>query len=317
MKSRISKKISLRDYGILIVFVALCIIVGIAAPGFFSGRNLMNVLRQNSVIGIIAAGATCMIISGNFDISVGYICSFSGAVLAILVAQFGVPVWIAVIAAVLAGMLVGTCSGLLVAKLGVSSMIATLGMGQIVNGLTLSITQGYPISVSNDFLSWLGKGSVIGLPVPAIVFFVVILLVNFMMKKTETGWSVYAIGGNSEASRLSGIRVDKITILVFALSGALAALGGVVLTGRAMVANPTAGTGYELDAIAAVVIGGTCISGGEGSALRTIIGVLFIAVISNALNLFGVDQYFQYVVKGAIIVAAVGFDSYRRYKNRK
>lgn len=317
MKKETAKKFNLRNYGIIIIFAALCLFVGIAAPGFFTGRNIMNILRQNSVIGVIAAGATCMIISGNFDISVGYICSFAGALLAILIMQFGVPVWAAIIIVLLAGAALGTCSGLLVSKLGVSSMIATLGMGQIINGLTLSITQGYPISVSGDFLTWLGKGSVLGFPVAAIIFFVTIFAVNFFMKKTETGWSIYAVGGNIEASRLSGIRVDRITTLVFSLSGALAALGGIMLTGRAMVATPTAGTGYELDAIAAVVIGGTCISGGEGSALRTIIGVLFLAVISNALNLFGVDQYFQYVVKGAIIVIAVSFDSYRRYKSKK
>lgn len=316
MKGKLHK-LNLKNQGIIIAFILMCIVVGIAAPGFFDGRNLMNVLRQNSVIGIIAVGMTCMIISGNFDISVGYICAFSGAMLATLVTKIGLPAGVAIVITLLCGAFFGSCSGTLIAKLGVASMIATLATGQIVNGLVLTLTKGYPISVSDATLSFLGKGSVLGVPFPAIIFLAVVLLMNFMLKKTALGWSIHSLGGNKEASRLSGIDVDKVTIFVFALNGMMASLSGIVLTGRAMVATATGGIGYEMDAIAAVVIGGTRVSGGEGSALRTIIGVLFIAVISNALNLLGMDQYFQYVVKGAIIAAAVSFDSYRRYKTKK
>ncbi|MCP1102707.1 ribose transport system permease protein [Aequitasia blattaphilus] len=310
------KKINLRDYGVIIGFVVLCVAISIASPTFLTSRNILNLLRQSAVVGILSAGMTLVIISGNFDISVGYICGCAGAIMAKLM-SIGVPIPAAILAALLAGAVIGVCSGVAVAKFGIPSMIATLATGQIINGVLLLVTGGYPISVSNRVLDFVGKESVLGIPVPIYLFLISIILVNFILKKLVTGRHIYSVGGNDEASRLSGVSVNKIKIIVFVISSMLAAFSGVVLTARVGTATATAGVGYELDAIAAVVIGGTNVAGGEGNAWKTIVGVLFMSVIANSFNLLEVHVYFQFIFKGLIILFAVGFDSYNRIKRGK
>ncbi len=305
------KKINLRNYGVIIGFILLCVIISFASPAFLTMRNILNLLRQSAVVGMISAGMTLIIISGNFDISVGYICGCAGAITAIVLNK-GCPFFLMVPVILLFGALVGLVSGTAVAKFAIPSMIATLGMGQVVKGLLLLITGGYPISVKNPIMTWIGKGSFLGIPVPIYLFVLAIVVVNFILQKTVLGRYIYSVGGNDETSRLSGIRVDSIKIITFIISSILAAISGIVLTARVGTATATSGEGYELDAIAAVVIGGTCVSGGEGNAWKTIIGVLFMSVISNSFNLLEVHVYFQYVLKGLIILIAVGFDSYNR-----
>ncbi len=312
MKENI-KKVNLRNYGVIIGFIALCVIISFASPAFLTTRNILNLLRQSAVVGVLSAGMTLIIISGNFDISVGYICGCAGAISAVLITR-GFSFWAVVPVVIVFGALVGVISGIAVAKFAIPSMIATLGMGQVVNGALLLITGGYPISVKEPVMTYIGKESFLGIPVPIYLFGLAIVFVNFILLKTIVGRHIYAVGGNDETSRLSGIRVDGIKVLVFVLSSILAALSGIILTARVGTATATAGTGYELDAIAAVVIGGTCVSGGEGNAWKTIIGVLFMSVISNSFNLLEVHVYFQYVLKGLIILVAVGFDSYNRKK---
>ncbi len=307
------KKVNLRNYGVIIGFIALCVIISFASPAFLTTRNILNLLRQSAVVGVLSAGMTLIIISGNFDISVGYICGCAGAISAVLITK-GFSFWAVVPVVIVFGAVVGVISGIAVAKFAIPSMIATLGMGQVVNGALLLITGGYPISVKEPVMTYIGKESFLGIPVPIYLFVLAIVFVNFILLKTIVGRHIYAVGGNDETSRLSGIRVDGIKVLVFVLSSILAALSGVILTARVGTATATAGTGYELDAIAAVVIGGTCVSGGEGNAWKTIIGVLFMSVISNSFNLLEVHVYFQYVLKGLIILVAVGFDSYNRKK---
>ncbi|MCR4704848.1 MAG: ABC transporter permease [Lachnospiraceae bacterium] len=312
MKENI-KKVNLRNYGVIIGFIALCVIISFASPAFLTTRNILNLLRQSAVVGVLSAGMTLIIISGNFDISVGYICGCAGAISAVLITK-GFSFWAIVPVVIVFGAVVGVISGIAVAKFAIPSMIATLGMGQVVNGALLLITGGYPISVKEPVMTYIGKESFLGIPVPIYLFVLAIVFVNFILLKTIVGRHIYAVGGNDETSRLSGIRVDAIKVLVFVLSSILAALSGIILTARVGTATATAGTGYELDAIAAVVIGGTCVSGGEGNAWKTIIGVLFMSVISNSFNLLEVHVYFQYVLKGLIILVAVGFDSYNRKK---
>lgn len=227
----------------------------------------------------------------------------------------GIPISAAILAAIGVGAVIGLCSGVAIAKFGIPSMIATLATGQIINGLLLLVTGGYPISISNKVLDFAGKESLLGVPVPIYLFLLSIILVNFILKKLVLGRHIYSVGGNDEASRLSGVSVDKIKIIVFVISSMLAAFAGVVLTARVGTATATAGVGYELDAIAAVVIGGTNVSGGEGNAWKTIVGVLFMSVIANSFNLLEVHVYFQYIFKGLIILLAVGFDSYNRIKS--
>lgn len=309
-----SKKINFRDYGVIIGFLVLCVAISIASPVFLTSRNILNLLRQSAVVGILSAGMTLVIISGNFDISVGYICGCAGAIMAKLV-NAGIPISAAILAAIGVGAVIGLCSGVAIAKFGIPSMIATLATGQIINGLLLLVTGGYPISISNKVLDFAGKESLLGVPVPIYLFLLSIILVNFILKKLVLGRHIYSVGGNDEASRLSGVSVDKIKIIVFVISSMLAAFAGVVLTARVGTATATAGVGYELDAIAAVVIGGTNVSGGEGNAWKTIVGVLFMSVIANSFNLLEVHVYFQYIFKGLIILLAVGFDSYNRIKS--
>ncbi|MBO4807795.1 MAG: ABC transporter permease [Lachnospiraceae bacterium] len=305
------KKINLRNYGVIIGFLVLCAIISFATPAFLTTRNILNLLRQSAVVGVLSAGMTLIIISGNFDISVGYICGCAGAIAAVLLNK-GFSFVTMFVVVILFGALVGTVSGFAVAKLAIPSMIATLGMGQVINGALLLITGGYPISIQNDAMTYIGKESFLGIPVPIYLFVIAIILVNIVLRRTVLGRHIYSVGGNDETSRLSGIRVDFVKIITFVMSSILAAISGIILTARVGTATATAGSGYELDAIAAVVIGGTCVSGGEGNAWKTIIGVLFMSVISNSFNLLEVHVYFQYVLKGLIILVAVGFDSYNR-----
>ena len=305
------KKIHLRNYGGIIGFLVLCAIISFATPAFLTTRNILNLLRQSAVVGVLSAGMTLIIISGNFDISVGYICGCAGAIAAVLLNK-GFSFVTMFVVVILFGALVGTVSGFAVAKLAIPSMIATLGMGQVINGALLLITGGYPISIQNEAMTYIGKESFLGIPVPIYLFVIAIILVNIVLRRTVLGRHIYSVGGNDETSRLSGIRVDFVKIITFVMSSILAAISGIILTARVGTATATAGSGYELDAIAAVVIGGTCVSGGEGNAWKTIIGVLFMSVISNSFNLLEVHVYFQYVLKGLIILVAVGFDSYNR-----
>lgn len=308
-----TKHFKMSDYGVLIGFIVLCVAVGIAAPTFFGARNILNLLRQSSIIGIIAVGMTSVIISGNFDISVGAVAAISGAVVMKLLGN-GVPLPLVILAGLALGLVIGVCNGVVVAKFAVPSLIATMGMTTILNGAVLMVTGGYPISGKYDLFDYIGNGYILNIPIPVIIFALAVAGMFFILRSTKFGRYIFSVGGNEESSRLSGIKPDRIKIMVFAVSGMLSALAGIVLSSRLGTATPVAGAGYDMDAIASVVIGGTSVLGGEGSVLKTVIGVLFMSVINNAFNLLGVDVYFQYIVKGLIIIIAVGADSYSRKK---
>jgi Ribose/xylose/arabinose/galactoside ABC-type transport systems, permease components len=304
-------KINLREYGVIIGFVVLCAAISIASPEFLAKQNILNLLRQSSIIGVIATGMTFVIISGNFDVSVGAIAAFSGAIAARLLGT-GQNLIVALTVPLMVGCAIGCINGILVAKISIPSLIATMAMVTIVKGSILIFTGGYPITASGNSFAFIGNGYFIGVPVPVLIFFAGILAAFIILIKTRFGRRVYSVGGNSEASRLSGINIDFYKISVFIINGYMAALAGIILCSRVGVATPDAGANYDLDAIASVVIGGTSIQGGEGSVLRTIIGVLLMSVISNGFNLLGVNMYFQYIIRGLIILAAVGFDSYSK-----
>ena len=307
----IIKKFKFRDYGVLIFFILLCAVITFFAPNFLSVRNILNILRQWSMVGIIAMGMTFVIISGNFDISVGAICALSGAIVMKLMTLHVPMVW-AIFAAVGICVFVGVVNGFSVAKVGVPSLIATLAMVTMLRGVILLITDGYPIRNVVPEFKEIAASHIGPIPTPVIILFVVIIAAQFLLMKTRYGSHVFAVGGNSEASRLSGINVDKIKILVFAINGFVAGIAGIILSSRVELASPVAAEGYELDAIASVVIGGTSVAGGEGSAVKTMLGVLLMAVIGNAFNLIGIDMKIQYIFKGAVILLAVGFDSYSK-----
>ncbi len=303
---------SLKKYGLMIGFVFLSVIVSIVTPDFLSSTNLLNILRQSSIVGVMAIGTTFVIIGGGFDISVGSLLALTAAMS--LKLQQVMP-WYAVLLLVLvAGAFFGTLNGVLTAKLHIVAIITTLGTMTILRGLTYLYTGGYPVVGSSEEFKFIGSGYIGPIPFPILIFLSMVALWQFILSKTTLGRYSCAVGGNKETSRLSGVPVDFYHILTFVIGGVMAALAGIIYAARLNAATPLAGQGYELDAIASCVIGGTSVSGGEGSIIGTMIGVLLLNVVNNMFNLLGIQVYVQYLIKGVIILTVVGFDSYARYK---
>ncbi|WP_317953976.1 ABC transporter permease subunit [Staphylococcus sp. NWU MK-U1] len=289
--------------------ILLIIVVSILNPSFLDLSNLLNLLRQISINGLIAFGMTFIILTGGIDLSVGSILALSSAFIALMITS-GVDPIIALIIGVLIGFVLGAVNGLLVTKGNMAPFIATLATMTIFRGLTLVITDGNPITNLGDsyLFQLFGKGYFIGIPVPAVTMIIVFVILLIILQKTTFGRHTYAIGGNEVAAKISGIKVNKIKILIYGISGLMSALAGGILTSRLNSAQPTAGTSYELDAIAAVVLGGTSLTGGKGRIVGTLIGVLIIGVLNNGLNLLGVSAFYQQVVKGVVILIAVLID---------
>lgn len=308
------------DYGIIIVFFAFCVILAFANPYFLKAKNLINVLRQVSINGLLSIGMTFVILTGGIDLSVGSLLAFAGVVGGSLVSPafaqrgFVYPVWISIIVALACGAILGSVTGLLVSKMKVPAFVATLGMLSIARGFTFIYTDGMPIpNIDNSFL-FLGQGIILGVPFPVIIFGFVFALAWIVLYKTRFGRYIYAVGGNEKSAKVSGINTKLIIFSVYGISGLLSALGGLILTARTTAGLPQAGSSYELDAIAAVVIGGTSLSGGQGDLVGTLFGALIIGVLNNGLDLMGVSSYYQQVFKGAIIIGAVLLDSIRKRK---
>lgn len=298
-------------YKSLIGLVLLVAIVSMLSPAFLSSKNIFNILRQTSVNAIIAAGMTFVILTGGIDLSVGSILAISGAVCASLLAS-GQSIVVGVIAALVIGAVVGFLNGFIISKGKLQPFIATLATMTVLRGLTLVYTDGKPITLGSGELAinfgQIGGGTILGIPTPAIIMIVVFIVCAYILNNTKMGRYTYALGSNEEATKLSGLNTDKIKIWVYTISGILASIAGIIITSRLYSAQPTAGSGYELDAIAAVVLGGTKLAGGSGKIGGTIIGALIIGVLSNALNILDVSSYYQMMVKGAVILIAVLLD---------
>ncbi|WP_239587606.1 ABC transporter permease [Bacillus pakistanensis] len=294
----------------IIILVLLCIVLSFTAPNFLEVSNILNVLKQVSIIAILAAGMTIIILTGGIDLSVGSTVALSGVV-SVMASAAGVNPIIAMLTGALVGYTVGLINGFFTAKTKLPAFIVTLGSFTYVRGLAYVISGGYPIALQSETFQFVGAGSIFGVPTPIYIMLLVYVAMFFVLKYTMFGRHIYAIGGNEEAARLTGIKVDRTLINVYSISGLLAGLGGVVLAGRLYSGQPTAGQMYELDAIAAVILGGTSFTGGVGKIQGTIIGVLIMGVISNGLTLMDVNYYWQLVVKGAVIVAAVLLDRIR------
>ena len=290
--------------GILVVLAALVVFMAVFAPNFARVDNLLNIARSISVNAILAAGMTFVILTGGIDLSVGSIIAVSGVV-AVISAIAGVPAPIAVIIGMVVGAACGLTNGALSAYMGLAPFIVTLGTMTFLRGLAYTITAGQPIVSSALNFRDIGNGYLSGVPVPVIVMAVVYLVAWFLLERTRYGRHVYAVGGNPEAAKLAGVRVKRIITSVYLFAGACAGLAGVIFAARVVSAQPTAGTGYELDAIAAVVVGGTAMSGGRGSIVGTVLGVLIIGIMNNLLILLGVDSFLTDAFKGAIVVVAV------------
>lgn len=296
----------------LIALIFLIVVVSFLNPNFFTVDNILNILRQTSVNAIIAVGMTLVILTAGIDLSVGSVLALCGAFAASLVAM-EVPVLIAVPTALLAGATLGAISGIIIAKGKVQAFIATLVTMTLLRGVTMVYTDGRPISTgftdTADAFAWFGTGYALGIPVPVWLMVIVFAAAWYLLNHTRFGRYVYALGGNESATRLSGIDVDKVKIGVYAICGLLAALAGIIVTSRLSSAQPTAGMGYELDAIAAVVLGGTSLMGGKGRIMGTLIGALIIGFLNNALNLLDVSSYYQMIAKATVILLAVMVDN--------
>jgi ribose transport system permease protein len=285
--------------------------IAILNPRFLTLSNILNILRQTSINSVIAAGMTFVILSGGIDLSVGSVLAVTGAFAAAMVAK-GINVFVVVVAILLVGALIGALNGLIISKGKIQPFIATLATMTFLRGYTLVFTDGKPIGTgsleSAGIFSRIGAGYFLGVPIPIYIMAVVFTLSYYILRHTRAGRYVYSVGSNEEATIYSGINTERIKIFVYAVSGLLAALAGIIITARLSSAQPQAGSGYELDAIAAVVLGGSSMSGGVGSVLGTIIGALIIGVLNNALNLMDVSSYYQLLLKGLVILAAVLLD---------
>lgn len=304
-----SSKEMLGKLGPLLGLFLIVIVITILNPSFMTTDNVLNILRQVSISALIAFGITFVILTGGIDLSVGSTLALTGAVAATMLAS-GIDPVLTILAALLLGAVLGAVNGVIIAKGKVAPFIATLATMTIYRGLTLVYTDGRPVSDLGNEITFqmLGKGYFFGIPVPVCTMILAFIVLYVIMHKTTFGRRVYAVGGNEAASKLSGINVDRIKIAVYSLTGMLAALSALILTSRLNSAQPTAGTSYELDAIAAVVLGGTSLTGGKGWIFGTLVGALIIGVLNNGLNLIGVSSFFQQVVKGIVILIAVLID---------
>lgn len=310
MLARVVKQ---KEFSVLIAFLLLCLILAILSPYFLGVQNIFNVLRQVSVIGILAVGEALVIITAGIDLSVGCVLGLMGVLTAIF-AKIGLPPAAIFIFTILCGCIVGGINGLLVTKVRINPFIVTLGMMSIARGTSLLITGGMPISIANG-ITFLGGGYVGVVPVPVILMFTVAIIGHIFATKTLAGRNVYAIGDNEKAAKLSGIRVDRVKIMVYMIMSALCALSGMILSGTLNSADPSAGSGYELDVIAAVVIGGASLSGGEGSIVGVILGAAIMGIVRNGFVLLGISAYWQVVTIGIVIIAAVALDSLKNKRD--
>lgn len=318
MKSKRSLAELYKAYGIYVLLVVLCVVLSIfATDSFFSVSNLINVLRQCSVYAILAFGMTYIFIGDALDLSVGNTLNLCSCVVAMLIVQHGVNMWVAVLITLCVGVLVGVCNAFIVTKLKVNPFLGTLGTMYIIKGISLYITNENPITGLPEGFKIFG-GNVDWLPVPpqfliAVVLFVVLYVV---LRHTKLGRHVYAVGSNEEAARLSGIKVTHIKFFIFMLSGFCAAVAGIVMASRLQLGSPVLTSAYEMDAIAAVCIGGTSSGGGDGSLGKTVCGALALTIIRVGLNILRIPTSIQQIVIGAVIVAAVAIDMYGRNRQK-
>ena len=301
----------MRSYGIVIAFLIICVLMTILSPVFLTVTNILNVVRQTSIFGVMAIGMTFVILTGGIDLSVGSILAVAGAIAAGML-KGGAGIVPVVLLALVIGTGCGLANGLFITLGRIAPFVVTLGMMSIARSLTLIYTKGYPISGFTGPFRFIGGGDIVSIPFPIIVFLLTVVVAWLILTQTRLGRYTYAIGGNEETVKLSGINSDFYKTIVYVISGITAAMSALILTSRLNSAEPVAGQGYELDVIAAVVIGGTSLNGGRGSVWGTLIGALLIGVINNGMNLLGISPYFQLLVKGLIIIGAVLLDRLRQ-----
>lgn len=294
-------------YRSVLILLVICVFATILSPSFLSVTNLFNVFKQITVAGIVGCGMTFVILTGGIDLSVGSILGLSGVLASGVLASTGNTA-AAVAVSLVVGVACGAVNGFFVSVCGIPPFISTLGMMTLLRGVILVYTKGSPIPIKSDAYKFFGKGSIAGIPVPVIILIIVFLLAHYILTQTSYGRSVYAVGGNREAARLSGIRVKTSEFLVYTLNGLMCGMAGLILTARLGSAQSTSGTGIEMDAIVAVILGGTSLSGGVGFVLPTVVGAMIMGIIDNILTLMNVNPHATNIVKGAVILIAVLVD---------
>lgn len=315
MKKKINFNVFIADYAIIIIFIVLFAAMSIFAPNFLTGSNMANVLRQVSINGICAVGMTFVMLTGGIDLSVGALIAVSGVLTAMMMLKGVNPILASLIALALCT-LIGFLTGLFISYIGVPPMIATLGTMTSLRGVAYLITGGTPVFGFDERYTVIGQGYVGAVPIPVIILAVTFAIGIFFLSKTRYSRYIYGVGGNEEVARLSGINVHKIKAFVYAVSGFCSGLAGLVMLGRLNSGQPRAGESYEMDVITAVVLGGVSLTGGVGKISHVIFGVLIIGVLTNGMTMMAIDDYWQRVVKGLVLLLAVGFDHFTQKKQQ-
>lgn len=303
---RIDMKQLYRKYGILLIFVAIIVISSMISPTFLNPANLMNIIKQNSVVAIVACAETILIVSGMIDLSAGFVLALAGCLAAGVMVSTG-SVSVALLTGIITGGLCGWVNGFMVTRFKLQPFIATLAMANVANGITQVYTHGSAISRIGN-MKYIGQGYLGPIPLPIVIMLVIVILTWFIMKYTKFGLYIFSIGGNEKATIASGIQVNRVKRYIFTMSGFFVGLAGVVLMARLNSGQPSVGSGYEFDAITAAVVGGTSFTGGIGNVFGTLIGALIVGMINNILNLMNVSTQYQLIIKGVLIATAVIID---------
>lgn len=314
LKNWLGSLVKTQSFRIFIVMAVMCIVMFIISPPFRTASNFLSVAKNFSAYAIAGIGVTLVIITGGIDLSIGSIFGFSGVMATMGMVNFNLPVFPAILLGLLVGTLLGLVNGLLIVKMHLPPFIATLGMLSIARSMCYIITEGYPVvGVLPSFL-FLGQGSILKIPTPIWLMVIIAIIFSIFLNKTITGRRIYALGGNEEATKISGINTDRLKIMVYSIGGCMYAFSGIITASKLGIGQPTAGNGYELDAIAAVVIGGASLTGGVGTIAGTVIGAAIMGILRNALVLLSIKSHWQQFVIGVVIIIAVILDQLRNTK---
>ncbi len=314
MKNKFMKT---KEMSIFIALAILCLIMSVSTSTFMTPYNIGIIARQISFIAIVAIGQTTVLLTGGIDLSVGSTAGLSGILCSLLMTKVHVgPISIIFVSLVL-GILLGCVNGILIGRLKLNAFIVTLGVGEIYGGLILVITRGYPILNLPESFAFLGQGMIGLVPVPVIFMLVITIVIAYLLENTPFGRNIYAVGGNSIAAKLAGIKVENITLYVYMLSGMFASLSGLLLTSRMNAGQPTIGASWVMPSVTAAIIGGTSMSGGEGTIIGTIIGAAFMGVLANGIVLLNISSYWERVITGAVVIIAVVIDLIRKIRSQK
>jgi ribose transport system permease protein len=313
----IGRLFRVRETAMVVLILMACIFMSIASPYFLSLANFLAMARGFSMEGIVVVGMVLLLISGNFDLSVGSVMALSGIASAALMVNAHMPPAIAFLGGVLVGAATGTVNGLVVTKIGVNPLVATLGMMAFARGLALGFTSGHPVIGVPASFAWLGQGNILGMPVPVIIMVLVVLSADVLLRKARVLRQLYYVGGSEKAAKLSGINAGRVVFMAFVASGVFAAIAGIISMARLTSGVPTAFISVELRIIAACVIGGASLSGGEGTVLGALLGLIFMSLVTNAMTMFGVSIYWEGAITGSILTAAVSIDMFSRRRLRR